>query len=166
MEKIIDSEIISKILVIYDISGENRVFSIKFETKNKEKYKISFDNVWDLRYTIENANIDRFGDFEGFENRTSDIVIVENSSYIKSYEDNVLNFTYGIEDLKHYIVMDFTDTVVDILTNDKPKLEKIDFERAKSEENDLGFSEKRIASVDAGEDDEGLNRDPFAKFRK
>lgn len=129
MDKVINSEFLYHILVITDISGENQLFTITFKTKDKEMYKLVFDNVYDLRYSVENANIDRFAEIENRDNVTSSICIFENSSYIEAYRDTSLEFTYGIVDkLMHYVITDFTDTVVDILTTRKPKLEKIENE--------------------------------------
>ena len=53
MERIVNCDIIIDILNIELISGGNQEFEIVFLTKEKERYKIIFDLVWDLRYSTE-----------------------------------------------------------------------------------------------------------------
>ena len=108
------------------ISGGNQEFEIIFSTKNKEKYKIIFDFVYDMRFSIENASIDRFYEFrkclpEGL--IENGIYIVENSEpeYFSYFEHQVYR-TYPVDELKHYILSDNIYTTVDILTDKMPTL--------------------------------------------
>lgn len=126
MEKIKDSEFIYKINCITNIQGENGIFYITFDIREtKEKYELTFDNVYDLRYSTENANVFRFGDFEARESVTSDIVIVENSKYIEYYKSTLIAELEGTNHITHYIITDFMDTVVDVLNSGKPTIKKL-----------------------------------------
>jgi len=63
---------------------------ILFSAKNKEKYKLIFDFVWDFRYSIENASIDRFCQFRKFKTAElidNSIYTVDNSKYIKYFKE-------------------------------------------------------------------------------
>ena len=109
------------------ISGGNQKFEILFLTKDKEKYKLIFDFVWDMRYSIENASIERFSRFreclpEGIIDNS--VYIVENSEYIKYFEKQI-DGTMPITELKHYIISDSIDTTCDILTTKDPTLVRI-----------------------------------------
>jgi hypothetical protein len=124
MEKIVNCEIIIDIELIENISGGNQYFEIEFVTKEKDRYKLSFDFVWDMRYSIENGYIDKFYKFERSNEVESSIYIVENSDYVKYFE-NQSSGTLPMKDVKNYILSDKVDTVVEILTIKEPLLEKI-----------------------------------------
>jgi len=124
MEKIVNCEIIIDIELIENISGGNQYFEIEFVTKEKDRYKLSFDFVWDMRYSIENGYIDKFYKFERSNEVESSIYIVENSDYVKYFE-NQSSGTRPMKDVKNYILSDKVDTVVEILTIKEPLLEKI-----------------------------------------
>ena len=126
MERLTNCNFNPDIRIIECISGGNQEFEIIFYTKNKEKYKFIFNNVWDMRYSIENASIERFYQFrkhlkEGI--KESSVYLVEDSEYIKYFEKQVSG-TRPIDEIKHYIVSDEIDTILDILTVDEPQLEK------------------------------------------
>ena len=117
MEKLKNCDIIIDIEIIENISGGDQAFEIVFVTKEKEKYKIVFDFVWDMRYSIENASIERFCEFrkclpDGIID--NGIYIVEESEYIKYFEHQVSG-TRPVDELKHYILCDRVDTTLDIL---------------------------------------------------
>lgn len=123
MERLINGDVIVDIDLIELISGGNEYFEVTYSTKEKEKYKIVFDSVWDMRYSIENASIERFCRFreclpEGIID--SGVYIVEDSEYIKYFERQV-DGTMPIGELKHYIIRDSVDTTLDILTTKEPK---------------------------------------------
>ena len=124
MEKLINCDIIIDIAMIENISGANQYFEIIFSTKDKIKYKLIFDFVWDMRYSIENGYIDRFAQFTENEKQKSSIVLVENSQYIKYFEKQVSG-TMPLDKLKDYLLFDAVDTVLEILTNKKPVLVKM-----------------------------------------
>jgi len=127
MQKLKNCEITLDIELIELISGGNQEFEVAFLTKDKEKYKLVFDFVWDMRYSIENASIDRFCEFRKClpENLIDNSVfIVEDSEYIK-YFDHQVSGTRPIDDLKHYIISDSIDTTLDVLTTKGPTLVKI-----------------------------------------
>ena len=128
MESLKNCDVIMHIELIELISGGNQEFEVLFLTKDQEKYKLVFDFVWDMRYSIENASIERFCRFrerlpEGIID--NGIYRVEDSEYIKYFEKQV-DGTMPINELKHYIISDGTDTILDVLTTKEPKLVGID----------------------------------------
>lgn len=125
MEIIKDSEFIHEILSIDDISGDNQIFNITFKTREREFYRLTFNSTWDLHYSVEMANVTRFGGFKGKEERTSDISLIENSEYIKSLDDTFVE-VYKLNDLVHYVITDASDTVVDVITDESPVIERIE----------------------------------------
>ena len=124
MENLVNCDIIIDIYDIVLISGGNRRFEIVFLTKEKERYKIVFDCVWDLRYSIENGYIDRCFNFIRKAERHSDVLIVENSKYIEYFRKQVSE-TLPADELRNYIVFDKIDTVVEVLANADPILVKL-----------------------------------------
>ena len=128
MEKLLNYDIIIDIEMITKLSGANRIFEVEFLTADHRHLKMIFEDVWDLRYAIENGYIDRFVEFR--KNLDSHLInnstyIVENSEYIKYFE-NQSSGTLPTELLTDYIVCDTTDTVIEILSTLPPKLIAID----------------------------------------
>ena len=127
MEKLTNCEIVINIELIELIIGGNERFEILFTTKSDEKYRFIFDFVWDMRYSIENASLNRFYHFreclnEGFKN--NGVYVVEDSEYIRYFENQVSG-TRPVSDLVHYIICDEIDTVIDVLANKAPILVKL-----------------------------------------
>lgn len=128
MERLTNCETIMDIETIDSISGANEFFEVLFTAKDKAKYKIVLERVWDMRYSIENASIDRFIQFRSHSSEcliNNSFYLVENSEYIRYFETQISG-TYPTDELKHYIFVDFTDTTLDVLTLKKPMLVKID----------------------------------------
>lgn len=125
MEKLINCEIITDIELIEMISGANEHFEITFLTKDKFKYRIIFASVWDMRYSIENGYIDRGSEMLHEEKEKSSVLLVENSEYVKYFEKQVSG-TRPVDALKDFILFDAVDTVVEILTIEKPTLIKVE----------------------------------------
>jgi len=126
MERLVNCGIITDIEMIEDISGGNQYFEIVFSAKDKIKYKVILEHVWDLRCSIENASTERFCRFretmqEGLV--SSNVYGVENSEYIKYFE-NQISGTRPTNELKHYILHDNVDSIIDVLTVEKPILAK------------------------------------------
>ena len=119
MEKLKNCEIIIDIGVIENISGGNQEFDILFSTKTGEKFKLSFRYVWDMRYSTENGYLDRGTKFVREEEQKSSILLVENSEYLKYFENQVSG-TLPVDELKNYILFDAIDTVVEVLSLDPP----------------------------------------------
>ncbi|AEV69356.1 hypothetical protein [Acetivibrio clariflavus] len=124
MEKLKNCRIVIDIEEIESISCTNREFEVLLMSKDKKKYKIVFDYVLDMRYSIENASIDRFCNFR--KNISENLIdnsffIVENSEYIK-YFKNQVSGTIPADNITHYILFDKVDTVIDILTEKEPIL--------------------------------------------
>ena len=124
MERLINCNIVVVIEKIEKISGGNQFFEIYFETPNKTKYKIIFDFVWDIRSSIENAYIERASKFFHAEREKSSILMIENSNYIKYFEEQVSG-TRPVKEIKDYIISDSVDTVIEVLTINEPVLVKI-----------------------------------------
>ena len=111
-----------RIELITQFVGGNQELVIYFDDKEKKKWKIYFDFVWDFRYAIENAFIDRCYNMrqqEGAWTEDNSIYIVENSEYIKYFE-NQISGTYPTNKLKHFLIFDEIDTGIEILTNKEP----------------------------------------------
>ena len=124
MEKLKNCRIVIDIEEIESISCTNREFEVLLMSKDKKKYKIVFDYVLDMRYSIENASIDRFCNFR--KNISENLIdnsffIVENSEYIK-YFKNQVSGTIPADNITHYILFDKVDTVIDVLTEKEPIL--------------------------------------------
>lgn len=93
------------------------------EGENTEKYELFFDSVWDFRYSIENGFIGRCPEMDHIGSRAvyTSIYLVENSKYIKYFEQQVSS-TRPIDDLKHFIIFDGIDTGIEVLSNAEPIL--------------------------------------------
>lgn len=124
MEILKNCNIITDIESIDKISGGNQLYEVFFSTKDSIKYKLVFDYVWDLRCSIENAYIDRSTKFGHKESEKSSILLIENSQYIKYFEEQVSG-TRPIIGLKNYILFDKIDTVMEVLTLKEPTLVKL-----------------------------------------
>ncbi len=132
MEQVIDSEFIYKILVIKEIAEIDRVFNILFETETEEGnasgelYKITFNSPFEVRYSVEDMNRTRFSELIAENELQSSINIIENSPYIKILDEYFVD-TYPVNELIHYLITDSSDSVIDVLTNETPNIEKVDF---------------------------------------
>lgn len=127
MESLKNCSTIMDIDWIENVSGADQYFEVFFSTKDKIKYKIILERVWDMRWSIENASIDRFCQFrkclpEGLID--NGIYLVEDSEYIKYFENQVSG-TRPVDELKHYIFCDNVDTTLDVLTIKEPMIVKI-----------------------------------------
>ena len=123
-EKLINCNIIIENELIDKIVGGNQFYEIYFTTTNKEKYKISFDCVWDIRIAIENAYIQRNFEFQNGTQKKSSVLIVQNSKTIQDFEKQVSG-TRTITNLKNYIIFDKVDTIIEVLTVEEPVLKQI-----------------------------------------
>lgn len=123
MDRIKKGDFTLDILAIDNISGDGGIFEISFITKANESYKIIFDGVCDLQYTIELANVLRFEHIDDFF-KDEGIFVVEKSKRIEKYIES------GLEDIRgkltHYVIMDATDTVADVICTSTPILQKLD----------------------------------------
>ena len=127
MEKLKNYEIVIEIEWIKNITGADQYFEVIFLTKDKKEYKFIFERVWDMRWSIENASIARWYELHSCLSKgivNNSIYVVEDSEYIKYFEKQVMG-TRPIDELKHYIISDTTDTTLDVLTVKEPKLIKI-----------------------------------------
>ncbi|MCL2056921.1 MAG: hypothetical protein FWH02_06860 [Oscillospiraceae bacterium] len=127
MQKITPYHLKIDIEEIEYISGPNPCFEIYFAATDKRKYKLIFDNVWDLRYSIEITSVERFIHFrENSPEWTEDngIYLIEDSDYIKYFTEQTFG-AYPTDELKHYLVHDAIDTILDILGNREPLLVRL-----------------------------------------
>ncbi len=113
--------------MIEEVKGGNQSFEVLFTMKDQSRYKLIFNYVWDLRWSVENGYIDRFCEFR--KNLPDNLIensiyIVENSKYIK-YFTSQISGTLPIHKLVNYLLCDETDTVMEILSNEEPALVKI-----------------------------------------
>ncbi|MFC4652618.1 hypothetical protein ACFO26_06815 [Lactococcus nasutitermitis] len=137
MEKLINYQIENEIEEISNISGGNQIFEIIYSTEKGEYYKIFFDSVWDFKYTIEYGTLQRFAEYRKNNEETkfgSSIYLVESSDYAKYFEKQSLDIL-PVDELKHYILTDNVDTIIDVLANKEPKITKyVDKEKVELEE--------------------------------
>ena len=115
---------ISIIESITGITGGNQVFNISALCDDGTKCMIRCEHVWDLRCSVENASIDRF--YYLRKNQSPNLInnsfyIVDDSDYIQ-YFTKQISGTLPIDDLVHYIIMDNSDTVIDILAREEPNV--------------------------------------------
>ena len=117
MQKLVNCDFIINIERIENISGAEGCFEITFSTADKKRCKFILNGVWDMRYSHENTNVERFYEFrkclpDGI--IYSGIYVVKNSEYVKYFECQTAG-TRPIDELTHYIVSDREDTILDIL---------------------------------------------------
>ena len=135
MEKVLNCGIFIDIDLIHHISGANREFEVLFTERDERyidikhsdkraRYKMILKDVWDMRYSIENASLDRFSKMTKAWTEKSSIYLIEDSEYVK-YVSHQVSFTYPTDKLKHYIIVDHTDTTLDVITEKIPVIEKI-----------------------------------------
>lgn len=121
MEKLVNCQIVVDIEMIDKIEGGNQYYEIFFTSRDKKRYKITFDFVWEIRCAIENAYIDRFSRFVRGVKEKSSILLIENSNCIKYLEQQVSG-TLPVNGLKNYILFDSVDTVIEVLALKEPVL--------------------------------------------
>ena len=127
MQSLTDCGITADIEIIEKITGGDNVIEVVFSDKARVKYKLIFTWVWDMRYSIENASIERFCEFRKFLQEDlvdNSIFTVEDSDYIKYFEHQVSG-TRSVSELKHYILYDRVDTVLDILSTKEPTIHQM-----------------------------------------
>ncbi len=124
MEILINCNLNLEIESIENISGGNQSYEILVLTKGKERYKIIFDFVWDIRCSIEGGYIDRSSKFKHNEEEKSSILLIENSEKLKDFEKQ-LSGTRPTNNVKNFIIFDTIDTIIEILTLNNPILMKL-----------------------------------------
>lgn len=128
MEKLVNHKYNLYIDHIYNISGSDQKFEIFFTSKTDRcRYKLVFDYVFDMRYSIENGFIERF--FQLKKNKSENLTlnsmyIVENSEYVRFFHEQS-SYTREKVLLKDYIIFDDIDTVVELISAHEPILVKI-----------------------------------------
>lgn len=122
MEKLVNCDLILSIREIEGFNGGNQKLSLRVRTDNNQLIVIKFDCIWDMRYSIENGYIDRYSNFLRDIEKESSVLVVENSKYIKYFDEQVSG-TRPTDKLVNYIINDSTDTVIEILSLEKPYVE-------------------------------------------
>lgn len=89
-------------------------------------YKITFNSPFEIRYSVEDMNRTRFSKLTAEKELQSRINIIKNSPYIKILDEYFID-TYPMNELIHYLITDSSDSVIDILTNESPDIEKVVF---------------------------------------
>jgi hypothetical protein len=127
---IIDSGITIDIELIERVTGGNRQFEVLFATRKDIHhyptwYTLAFGHVLEFRYVIEEGFINRSYEFSSPSPWSSSIALVGNSTLTESFLKNVP--WYGTsKEVMHYILFDRTDTVIELLTFEKPILTKVE----------------------------------------
>lgn len=128
LEKLVNYRYTLDIQEIYNICGDNRKFEVMFISKTDGcRYKLIFDDVFDMRYSIENGFIGRFYQFKKNlpkKIKVNSIYVVKKSEYIKFFHEQS-DHTLETASLKDYIVCDEIDTVLEILSSEDPVLIKL-----------------------------------------
>lgn len=124
METLVNCGIIVDIEIIDKVVAGNQLYEIFFTAANQDKYKLAFDFVWDYRCSIENGYLERFSKFCHKEKEESSILLVQDSEYVKYFEEQVSG-TRPTDKLKNYILFDRVDTVIELLTLEEPVLTKV-----------------------------------------
>lgn len=110
MEKLVNCQFCIEIASITGICGGNQCYEVLFVDNNDLKYKLTFDYVWDIRCSIENAYIMRSTKFIHDEEKPSSILLVQNSDYLKYFEEQASG-TRPTNTLKNYILFDKIDNI-------------------------------------------------------
>lgn len=124
MESLVNCDIVINIESIDKIVAGNQLYEVYFTTTDQVCYKIVFDFVWDFRCSIENAYLERSSKFCHNEKERSSILSVQNSNYVKYFEEQVSG-TRPINEIKSFILFDCVDTIIEVLTIKEPVLVKI-----------------------------------------
>jgi hypothetical protein len=111
-----------KIELIDRFQGGNQECTIFFSDKMKKKYALCFDPIFDFRYAIENAFIDRLANWAKTESGLyASICEVEDSDYLKCFEYQCSG-TFPTDGIRHFTVFDAIDTGIEVLTSTDPVL--------------------------------------------
>lgn len=128
MEKLTNYKYTLNIEHICSVSGGDQRFEILFISKADGcRYKLIFDPVLDMRYSIENGFIERFHRFR--QNLPSNIIdnslyVVRDSDYIKFFHEQSSHTREDVS-LTDYIICDEIDTVLELLSSKEPVLVKL-----------------------------------------
>lgn len=128
MEKIKNSGIIIGIKRILQINvGENN--EILVQAKNKEYYKIIFNNIMDLRCLSKSVYHDRLSQMQSNENVKSSVILIADSKYL-GYFKHESRSTIPIDSLNDYLITDDIGCLVEVLDSadnnaEFPKLVKV-----------------------------------------
>lgn len=115
------TEVKVKIELIESFSGGNRECVINFVDKQNRRGQLFFVNVFDFRYAIENAFIDRLSNIPQSVLGGNSIYIVDKSDFKSRFEKQISG-TISVESIRHVVVFDEVDTGIEILTNQAPVL--------------------------------------------
>lgn len=119
MESISNCNLIIDIALIEKVVSRDGSLEIETVLDNRAHCILCFESVWDYRCSIEAACIDRFSKFLRKAVKSSSVLIVDNSEYIKYFETQASG-TRPIDTLVEYIIYDKVDTIISVLSAKKP----------------------------------------------
>ena len=142
METLVNCDIIVEIHSIEKTIGRDDKFEISFKTVNKKSGKLYLTGVYDVRVAIEEAFRGR--QFERKVEENSSVMRVYNSNYIEYFKQQAEGclLETDLEELKHYIIVDNVESVIEVLAINTPTLiqddENIDEDkRRESNDNEI-----------------------------
>lgn len=125
MEKVISYDKLNlDIEFIEEFKGGNREFEIYFSDSVRNKFKLQFNNVLDIRYSVENGFIDRISNMPVDILENNRIFVLTDSSYFNNFAIQISG-TIPTENIKHYLLFDRVDTGIELLTTSEPILKKL-----------------------------------------
>jgi hypothetical protein len=125
MEKVISYDKLNlDIEFIEEFKGGNREFEIYFSDSVRNKFKLQFNNVLDIRYSVENGFIDRISNMPVDILENNRIFVLTDSSYFNNFTFQISG-TIPTENIKHYLLFDRVDTGIELLTTSEPSLKKL-----------------------------------------
>lgn len=130
LEEIRSSGIMINIEQILQTSGGNHYYEILVRTRCKERYKIVFDNVKDLRISFKSVYLDRLVKMQSNDHVKSSVVLIAHSKYLCHFEKESSG-TIPIDRIKDYMITDDAGHLIEVLdldyygNSESPKLIKI-----------------------------------------
>lgn len=125
MEKVISYDKLNlDIEFIEEFKGGNREFEIYFSDSVRNKFKLQFNNVLDIRYSVENGFIDRISNMPVDILENNRIFVLTDSSYFNNFAIQISG-TIPTENIKHYLLFDRIDTGIELLTTSEPMLKEL-----------------------------------------
>jgi hypothetical protein len=112
---------------ICEASGGDHECTIFFFNEKKRKYALHFSIVFDLRYANEAAFGSRVAKQPWPDPAVmAGIYTVEDSDYLKFFEDQTSGTVPWLENIRHFILFDTIDTAIELLAyRDDPVLIEI-----------------------------------------
>ncbi|MEY9972737.1 hypothetical protein ABH966_003113 [Lysinibacillus sp. RC46] len=97
---------------------------IYFSNRVNNKFKLQFNDVLDIRYSIENGFIDRVSNMPVDILKNNRMFVLTDSSYFNNFTLQISG-TIPTDNIKHYLLFNRVDTGVELLTTNEPILKKL-----------------------------------------